>query len=43
MDAFAKCILENRDSSVPGEEGLRDLIAVEAIYESIRNGKRIDL
>ncbi len=43
MDAFAKCILEDRDSNVPGEEGLRDLIAVEAIYESIRSGKRIDI
>lgn len=40
MDAFAKCILEDRDSSVPGEEGLRDLLAIEAIYESIRTGQR---
>lgn len=43
IDAFAKCILENRDSTVPGEEGLRDLVAVEAIYESIRTGRRVDV
>ncbi|TWU58482.1 Glucose--fructose oxidoreductase precursor [Rubripirellula tenax] len=40
MDAFAKCILEDRQSTVSGEEGLRDLLAVEAIYESIRTGQR---
>ncbi|EMI18387.1 oxidoreductase domain-containing protein [Rhodopirellula maiorica SM1] len=40
MDAFAKCILEDRQSSVSGEEGLRDLLAIEAIYESIQSGKR---
>lgn len=43
IDAFAKCILEDRDSTVSGEEGLRDLVAVEAIYESIRTGRRVDL
>jgi predicted dehydrogenase len=35
MDAFAKCILENKPSKVSGEEGLKDLLAVEAIYKSI--------
>lgn len=43
MDEFAKCILEDRASSVPGEEGLRDLLAIEAIYESIRTGQRVEL
>jgi predicted dehydrogenase len=43
MDAFAKCILEDRDSSVPGEEGLRDLLAVEAIYQSIKTGQRVEV
>ncbi len=43
MDAFAKCILEDRVSSVAGEEGLRDLLAVEAIYKSIRTGQRVEL
>lgn len=36
MDEFAGCILENRPSRVAGEEGLKDLLALEAIYESIR-------
>jgi predicted dehydrogenase len=43
MDAFARCILDDRESSVPGEEGLRDLLAIEAIYQSIRSGQRVAL
>jgi predicted dehydrogenase len=43
MDAFAKCILEDRESSVPGEEGLHDLLAIEAIYKSIETGQRVEL
>lgn len=43
MDAFAQCILENRESAVAGEEGLRDLLAIEAIYESLREGKEVRL
>ena len=35
MDEFAKCILENKPSKVAGEEGLKDLLAIEAIYKSI--------
>jgi len=43
MDDFARCILEDRESIVPGEEGLRDLRIVEAIYESIRTGASVEL
>ena len=39
IDDFALCILEGRESIVAGEEGLRDLLAIEAIYESIRSGR----
>ena len=39
IDDFARCILEGRESVVSGEEGLRDLLAIEAIYESIRSGR----
>ncbi|MEQ1828319.1 MAG: Gfo/Idh/MocA family oxidoreductase, partial [Pirellula sp.] len=35
MDDFAMCIAENKPSKVAGEEGLRDLLAIEAIYKSI--------
>lgn len=31
---FADCILANKQPSVPGEEGLADLLAIEAIYQA---------
>ncbi len=43
MDDFAQCILENRPTRVPGEEGLRDVKAMMAIYESARTGKTVSL
>jgi predicted dehydrogenase len=43
MDDFAQCILEKRVTKVPGEEGLRDVTLMMAIYESARTGKAIDL
>jgi predicted dehydrogenase len=43
MDAFAQCVLDDRSSKVPGEEGLRDLLAIEAIYNSIRTGTRSEV
>ncbi len=43
MDDFAQCILENRPTKVPGEEGLRDVKIMMAIYESARTGKTVTL
>ncbi len=43
MDEFAKCILEDKPSKVSGEEGLKDMLAVEAIYRSIREGKSVSV
>ena len=43
MDDFALCVKNNRESKVSGEEGLRDLRVVEAIYQSIRTGKTVKL
>lgn len=43
MDAFADCLLNNKPTTVPGEEGLKDLKVIEAIYESIRTGKLVTL
>ncbi len=40
MEDFAKCIVENKESSVSGEEGLKDLKVVEAIYRAIASGKK---
>ncbi len=42
LDDFATCLAENRESSVNGEEGLKDLKVIEAIYKSIaQGGKKI--
>jgi len=39
MDDFAKCIILNKSSRVPGEEGLKDMKVVDAIYRSLDSGK----
>jgi predicted dehydrogenase len=41
MDDFSQCILENRSSKVAGEEGLRDVKLMMAIYESARAGRAV--
>lgn len=38
MDDFADCILTDRESRVSGEEGLRDMRVIDAIYRSIDDG-----
>jgi predicted dehydrogenase len=43
MDDFAQCVLHNRPTKVPGEEGLRDVKIMMAIYESIRKGREVRL
>jgi len=43
MDEDAMAIKENTAVMVPGEEGLRDIRIVEAIYQSAKEGKRIAL
>jgi predicted dehydrogenase len=43
MDDFAECILEKKATRVPGEEGLRDVTLLMAIYESARTGTPLDL
>jgi predicted dehydrogenase len=41
MDDFSRCILENRQSKVSGEEGLRDVKIMTAIYEAARTGRSV--
>lgn len=41
MDAFADCVLNDRESRVPGEMGLRDVKILYAIYEAAETGKRV--
>ncbi|MFL1463551.1 Gfo/Idh/MocA family protein [Roseococcus sp. DSY-14] len=38
MDHMAGCVLDGTAPRTPGEEGLRDLLAIEAIHESARSG-----
>jgi predicted dehydrogenase len=41
MDDFANCILKDKPTKVPGEEGLRDVKIIAAIYDSIRRGRPV--
>ncbi|WP_439882901.1 Gfo/Idh/MocA family protein [Pontibacter sp. MBLB2868] len=43
MDAFATCILEDKQSRVPGEMGLRDVRILMAIYEAARTGNKVKI
>jgi len=43
LDDFAQCIMKNQPTRVPGEEGLRDVNIMMAIYESVRTGKAVSL
>lgn len=43
MDDFALCIQNNTATRVPGEMGLRDVRILEAIYESARTGRKVEL
>ena len=40
MDDFAECVRQNKQSRVPGEEGLKDMSVVDAIYRSLDSGKK---
>jgi predicted dehydrogenase len=41
MDHMSDCVMENKDPLTPGEEGLRDLKLMMAIYEAARTGKTV--
>jgi glucose-fructose oxidoreductase len=43
LDHLAACILDGREPIVSGEEGLRDMRIVEAIYRSAREGRTVKL
>ncbi|HEY4368904.1 MAG TPA: Gfo/Idh/MocA family oxidoreductase [Steroidobacteraceae bacterium] len=43
MDDFAQCISNHVSSKVSGEEGMRDVRILMAIYESIRTGRAVSL
>lgn len=43
MDDDALSIMQNKPMQVPGEEGLRDIRIVEAIYKAAATGQRVSL
>jgi len=43
MDYFSDCVRNNTDPITPGEEGLRDMRIIQAIYESATTGKLVHL
>lgn len=43
LDDFAKCIAGNCKSDADGEEGLKDMKVIEAIYRSIETGKKVKI
>jgi predicted dehydrogenase len=43
MDHMSQCVMENKEPQTPGEEGLRDLKIMMAIYEAARSGKTVKL
>ncbi len=43
MDDFARCILNDEPTKVAGEEGLRDVKIMMAIYESAKSGRAVAL
>jgi predicted dehydrogenase len=43
MDHMSDCITQNKEPLTPGEEGLRDLTIIQAIYESARSRSTVKL
>jgi predicted dehydrogenase len=43
LDDFAQCILDERPTRVPGEEGLQDVRIMMAIYQAARSGNAVKL
>jgi predicted dehydrogenase len=43
MDDFAQCVLQDKATKTPGEEGLRDMRIMFAAYESAKTGKPVKL
>ena len=41
LEHMSECVLDGREPIVPGEEGLRDVRLMEAIYRSAREGRTI--
>ena len=43
MDHMSDCVMQNKTPLTPGEEGLRDMTIIMAIYEAAKTGKTVKL
>ena len=43
MDHMSSCVMEHKEPLTPGEEGLRDLTIMKALYEAAQTGKTVKL
>ncbi len=43
MDDFSRCIAEDQPSRTPGEEGLKDMLVIEALYRAAAEGKAMEV
>jgi len=43
MEHMSGCVMENKEPLTPGEEGLRDLTIMKAIYEAATTGRAVKL
>ncbi len=43
VDHMSECVMENKEPLTPGEEGLRDLKVMMAIYDAANTGKTVKL
>ena len=43
MDHFAQCVRSGAKPRTPGEEGLQDQVVMDAIYQSARTGRPVQL
>ena len=41
MDHMSGCVMENKEPLTPGEEGLRDIKLIMAIYEAAKTGRTV--
>jgi predicted dehydrogenase len=41
MDHMSDCVMNNKEPLTPGEEGLRDITLMAAIYEAAKSGKTV--
>lgn len=41
VEDFARCIINDKESIVSGEEGLKDMLIIDAIHDAVSNGRKV--